>query len=53
MNIKILFLIPTLGGGTAERVLISLVNNLDKRKYDIIVKTLFKSNFNSRYLNSE
>lgn len=50
---KILFLIPTLGGGGAERVLVNLVNNLDKSKYDITVKTLFKSNVNSKYLKSD
>lgn len=50
---KVLFLIPTLGGGGAERVLVNLVNNLDKTKYDITVKTLFKSNVNSKYLKSD
>lgn len=37
---KILFLIHTLGGGGAEKVLINLVNNLDEKKYDITVMTL-------------
>lgn len=49
---KILFLIPTLGGGGAERVLVNLVNNLDKTKYDVTVRTLFKSNVNAKYLNN-
>lgn len=37
---KILFLIHTLGGGGAERVLVDLVNNLDKRNYEITVMTV-------------
>ena len=50
---KVLFLIPNLGGGGAERVLVNLVNNLDKSKYDVTVRTLFKSNVNSKYLKSD
>ncbi len=37
---KILFLIHTLGGGGAEKVLVNLVNNMDYKKYDITVMTL-------------
>lgn len=37
---KILFLIPTLMNGGAERVLTNLVNNLDQNKFDIYVKTI-------------
>lgn len=37
---KILFLIHTLGVGGAEKVLINLVNNMDKSKYDITVMTV-------------
>lgn len=37
---RILFLIHTLGGGGAEKVLINLVNNLDHTKYDITVMTV-------------
>lgn len=36
---KLLFLIPTLQGGGAEKVLVDLVNNLDASKYDVTVKT--------------
>ena len=39
--VKILFLIPTLGHGGAERVLVNLVNRMDKTKFDITVQTLF------------
>lgn len=37
---KIFFLIPTLDGGGAEKVLVDLVNNLNKDKFEITVKTL-------------
>lgn len=47
---NILFLIPTLGGGGAERVLVNLVNNLDKEKYKITVQTLFDVGANRQYL---
>ena len=39
--IKVLFLIPTLGHGGAERVLTNLVNNMDKTEFDITVQTMF------------
>ena len=38
--IKILFFIPTLSGGGAEKVLLSLVNNMDQEKFDITVQTI-------------
>ena len=38
---KILFGIPTLGEGGAERVLINLVNNLSTEKYNVTVFTIF------------
>ena len=41
MKKKILFLIPNLKHGGAEKVLVNLVNNLNKEKYDITVQTLF------------
>ena len=37
----ILFLIPTLGNGGAERVLVNLVNHLNRERYDITIQTLF------------
>lgn len=37
---KVLFLIHTLGGGGAEKVLVDLVNNLNNNKYDITVMTI-------------
>lgn len=47
---KLLFLIPSLGGGGAERVLANLVNNLDRAKYEITVQTLFDVGVNRQHL---
>ncbi len=47
---KVLFFIDTLGYGGAEKVLMNLVNNLDKSKYDITVMTIFDFGVNKRYL---
>ena len=52
-RMKILFLIPTLGHGGAERVLVNLVNNLDKSKYQVTVQTLFDEGVNKQYLSPE
>ncbi|MBQ9761495.1 MAG: glycosyltransferase [Oscillospiraceae bacterium] len=41
MKKKLLFLIPNLKPGGAEKVLVNLVNNLDWKKYDITLQTLF------------
>ncbi|MEG1705654.1 MAG: glycosyltransferase [Clostridia bacterium] len=37
---KVLFLIHTLNGGGAEKVLVNLITHLDKEKYDITVMTI-------------
>ena len=37
---KLLFLINSLNGGGAEKVLVDMVNALDKQKYDITVQPL-------------
>lgn len=50
MKKKILFAIPTLGGGGAERVLVNLLNNLDKNKYDITLFSIFDGGINKKYL---
>ncbi|WP_202105752.1 glycosyltransferase [Streptococcus suis] len=47
---KILFMVPSLSGGGAEKVLVNLVNNLNK-KYDITVLTLFDVGVNKQFLN--
>lgn len=38
---KVLFLINTLNGGGAEKVLVDTVNSLDANKYDITVQTVY------------
>lgn len=48
---KILFFIPTLGGGGAETVLVNLVNNLDTSKYEITIQTLFDVGINKKRIN--
>ena len=50
MKKKILFLIPNLAHGGAERVLVNLANNLDSQKYDVTVQTLFNVGVNRQYL---
>lgn len=49
---KLLFFIDTLGHGGAEKVLVNLVNNLDKSKYKITLMTIFNSGVNKQYLNN-
>lgn len=48
---KLFFLIPTLEGGGAEKVLVDLVNNLPKDKYDITVKTILNGGVFEKKLN--
>ena len=50
---KILFMIPTLAHGGAEKVLVNLVNNMDKNKYDITVQTLFNVGVNRQFLSKD
>lgn len=47
---KVLFFIPTLGQGGAEKVLVNLVNNMDKSKFDITVQVLFDGGINKQFL---
>lgn len=50
---SILFVIPTLGGGGAEKVLVNLVNNLNRSKYTVEILTLFKCDSNLKFLDKE
>lgn len=43
MAVKILFFIETLTGGGAEKVLCNLVNEMDQRRFEITVQTLWKA----------
>ena len=49
----VLFLIQDLGHGGAEKVLVNLVNNMDKSKYEVHVKTLFDTGVNRQYLRDD
>lgn len=40
MKKRVLFLIHTLGGGGAEKVLVNLVNSMDKNLYDVTLMTV-------------
>lgn len=51
--IKILFLIPNLGHGGAEKVLVNLVNNMDKSRFDITVMTLYDEGVNKEFLSKD
>lgn len=51
--IKILFLIHDLGPGGAEKVLVNLVNNMDKEVFDITVMALFGGGVNERFLSPD
>ncbi len=50
---KILFLIHDLGQGGAEKVLVNLVNNMDRTKFDISVKVLFAGGVNEQFLRED
>lgn len=47
---KILFVIHDLHHGGAEKVLVNLVNNLDRQKFDITVMALFGGGVNEQFL---
>lgn len=51
--IKILFLIHDLGQGGAEKVLVNLVNNMDRSKFDISVTVLFGGGVNEQFLSPD
>lgn len=50
---KVLFLIHDLGHGGAEKVLVNLVNNMDRSKFDISVIALFGGGENERFLSPD
>ncbi|MGM9594484.1 MAG: glycosyltransferase [Candidatus Onthomonas sp.] len=47
---RVLFLIPNLAHGGAERVLVNLVNNMDPSRFEVTVQTLFDVGVNRQYL---
>lgn len=50
MKRRVLFLIHDLGPGGAEKVLVNLVNNMDRSKFDISVVSLFGGGVNEQFL---
>lgn len=50
---RILFLIHDLGQGGAEKVLVNLVNNMDRTKFDISVTVLFGDGVNEQFLSPD
>ena len=50
MMLRINFLIHDLGQGGAEKVLVNLVNNMDRSKFDISVTVLFGGGVNEQFL---
>lgn len=50
---RILFLIHDFGVGGAEKVLVNLVNNMDRTKFDITVMALFGGGVNEQFLKAE
>lgn len=50
---KVLFVIHSLVGGGAEKVLVNLVNHLDRSKYDISVTVVFGGGVNEKYLSND
>ena len=53
MKKKILFLIHDLGPGGAEKVLVNLVNNMDRSTFDISVMALFGGGVNEQFLKTD
>ncbi len=51
--VKVLFLINSLTGGGAERVLVNLVNRMDRTKYEVTVQTMFGDGVNREYLSPD
>lgn len=50
---KVLFMIPTLSVGGAEKVLVNLVNLLNKQQFNITVMALFDGGINRKFLSSD
>jgi len=50
---RVLFVIETLDSGGAEKVLVNLVNNIDKTLFDVTLMTLFRGGVNKDRLNTD
>lgn len=50
---RVLFFIDSLGQGGAEKVLVNLLNNIDRNRYDITLLTIFGGGVNEKYLSPD
>ena len=50
---KVLFMIPNLGHGGAEKVLINLVNHMDYNKFQITILALYDEGVNKQFLSPD
>lgn len=50
---RIVFVMPNLREGGAEKVLVNLANHLDKSKFDVSIATLFAEGVNIQFLKPE
>lgn len=50
---KVIFFIPNLKHGGAEKVLVNLVNNLDKSKYEVTLFSIFDEGVNKEFLRKD
>lgn len=53
MKTKILFLIHDIGHGGAEKVLVNLVNNMDRNKFDITLMAIFGGGINEQFIKKD
>lgn len=51
--IKVLFMIHDLGVGGAEKVLVNLLNHMDKTKFEVTLISLFGGGVNEQFLNKD
>ena len=49
----VLFVMPNLREGGAEKVLVNLANHMDKNKFDVTIATVFAEGVNIQFINSE
>ena len=50
---RVVFVMPNLREGGAEKVLVNLANHLDKSKFDVTIATVFAEGVNIQFLNPE
>ncbi len=53
MKKRILFVMPNLKEGGAEKVLVNLANHLDKNKFDVTIRTVFRDGVNIQFIGKD